>query len=66
VHDVGAFYSVRFQRGALQLWKEAQPWAAAGQVTAINVGEIAAEMGLFPADALAPVTVTPPATPGAS
>jgi hypothetical protein len=66
VHDVGSYYSVRFQRGALQLWKEEQPWARAGGVTAVNVGEIAVELGLYPSDVFAPITLAPPAGSGAS
>ena len=55
VHDTPEFYVVRFQNGALQLWKQDVPWARAGEVTAANVGEIAAGLGLFPADALQPM-----------
>jgi hypothetical protein len=58
VHDASEFYVVRFQNGALQLWKQDVPWARAGEVTAANVGEIAAALGLFPADALQPMPAT--------
>jgi hypothetical protein len=54
VQDFGGYHVVRFQSGALQQWKEDVPWAAKGQVTAVNVGEIAARLELIPADALAP------------
>jgi hypothetical protein len=55
VHDVGAFYVVRFQGGALQEWKQEVPWARAGDVTAANIGEIAVALGVFPDQALTPV-----------
>jgi hypothetical protein len=58
VHDAPEFYVVRFQNGALQLWKVDVPWARAGEVTAANVGEIAAALGLFPTEALQPVPAT--------
>jgi hypothetical protein len=61
VHDVGSYYVVRFQGGALQEWKQDVPWARAGDVTAANVGEIATALGLFPTDALAATGATPPA-----
>jgi hypothetical protein len=64
VQDVGPYYVVRFQAGALQEWKEDVPWARAGEVTPANVGAMAAELGLFPADALAPAAGTPPAGSG--
>ena len=55
VQDAGSFYVVRFQGGALQLWKHEVPWAHVGDVTAANVGEMAATLGVFPAQALAPL-----------
>jgi hypothetical protein len=58
VQDAGDFYVIRFQNGALQQWKRDTPWARAGDVTAANVGEIAAGLGLFPAEALQPMPVT--------
>ena len=66
VHDVGSHYVVRFQGGALQEWKQDVPWAKAGDVTAANVGEIAATLGLFSADALATTGATPPASVASS
>jgi hypothetical protein len=37
------------------------PWARKGDVTAVNAGEIAARLGQFPADALAPAAAEAPA-----
>ena len=45
---------VRGQRAALQRWQSATPWAAAGEVTVVNGGDVGKEAGLFPPDALAP------------
>lgn len=61
VRDVGSFYVVRFQGGALQQWKEDVAWAKAGEVTAVNVGEIADALGVVPAEARAPDSAAPPA-----
>src|SRR5690606_23074970 len=52
VVDMGNHYAIRLQRSVLQEWKEDVPWAKAGQVTAVNGGEIAAALGLIPATAL--------------
>jgi len=54
VQDIGPYYAVRFQNGALQQWKQDVPWAKKGQVTAVNVGQIAAQLDRLPADALVP------------
>ena len=54
VHDAGGFYIVRFQKGALQLWKEDVAWAAAGTVTPVNVGEIAVALGYLGSAPLVP------------
>jgi hypothetical protein len=62
VQDFGPYYGVRFQNGALQQWKVDMPWARKGDVTAVNVGEIAARLGQFPAEALAPTAAEAPAT----
>jgi hypothetical protein len=58
VQDAGDFFVIRFQNGALQQWKRDMPWAKAGEVTAANIGELAASLGVFPADALQPMPVT--------
>lgn len=50
----GAVVVVRCQRAVLQRWLTAQPWAAAGQVTVANAGDIAKAMGVIPATALTP------------
>lgn len=46
--DMGNVVVVRCQRAVLQRWKVATPWAAAGQVTIANGGDIAKEFGLAP------------------
>ena len=61
VQDFGAYYAVRFQNGALQQWKVDMPWAQKGSVTAVNVGEIAARLGQFPAESLTPTAADAPA-----
>ena len=52
--DEGNVVVVRCQRAALQLWKSATPWAAAGQVTIANGGDIAKELGFIPPYAVGP------------
>ena len=54
VEDMGNHYAIRTQRAVFQQWKEEVDWAAAGQVTVANGGDIAKELGLFPAAALEP------------
>lgn len=39
--------AIRCQRTVLQRWKQDMPWAAAGEVTAANAGEMAVQLGLF-------------------
>jgi hypothetical protein len=52
--DEGNVLVVRCQRAVLQQWKQAVPWAAAGQVTVANGGDIAKEAGLVPDYAAVP------------
>ncbi|MBA3534761.1 MAG: hypothetical protein H0T73_22850 [Ardenticatenales bacterium] len=59
VEDMGNHYAVRTQRAVFQQWKEAVPWAAKGQVTIANGGDIAKEMGW-----LAGPAILPEAAPG--
>jgi sortase (surface protein transpeptidase) len=59
IEDMGNHYAIRLQRAVLQEWKETVPWARAGQVTIANGGDIAKEMGLIPASALAPLAQAP-------
>lgn len=54
VTDNGSHSVVRFQRVIMQQWKEDVPWAAAGEVTIANSGDIAKETGLIPPPALQP------------
>lgn len=46
--DEGDVIVVRTQRAVFQQWKQAMPWAAAGQVTIADGGDIAKEEGLPP------------------
>ena len=52
IEDMGNHYAMRFQRAVLQEWKEDVPWAAAGQVTVANGGDIAKELGHLPETSL--------------
>lgn len=62
--DNGNHYAIRLQRALIQQWKVAVPWAAAGQVTLANGGDVGREAGLFPATALEPLPANqaPPST----
>ncbi len=53
--------SVRMQRAVLQIWTQDFPWATAGQVTIANGGDVAKQLGMFPASAMYPAP--PPAPP---
>ena len=57
--DEGNSFVIRCQRVVFQYWKVAVPWAAAGQVTIANGGDLAKEAEMFPAAA-----VTPQPAPG--
>ena len=50
--DMGNHYALRTQRAVFQQWKEEVPWAAAGEVTIANGGDIAKELGWLPEAAL--------------
>lgn len=72
IADLGNVFVLRAQRVVIQQWKENVPWAAAGQVTVANGGDVAKEVGLLPAGILEPVVYaagvqlggpTQPATP---
>ncbi len=54
VEDMGNHFAVRTQRAVFQQWKEAVPWASAGQVTIANGGDIAKELGWLAGPALLP------------
>ncbi|MCW5851845.1 MAG: hypothetical protein KIT87_17360 [Anaerolineae bacterium] len=57
VEDFGNHFAIRTQRAVFQQWKVAVPWAAAGEVTIANGGDIAKERGYLPANALTPEAV---------
>ena len=54
VTDMGNHLALRTQRVLFQQWKEAVPWAAAGEVTVALGGSISAELGTFPKEILEP------------
>ena len=54
VRDLGNVVAIRTQRAVIQRWKVDVPWARAGEVTVANGGDIARELGLFPAEVLVP------------
>ncbi len=48
IQETGDSYSIRLQRGVLQLWTADVPWARAGEVTMVQAGSLAVRAGLFP------------------
>jgi len=54
VTDMGSHWAIRLQRAVIQQWKVGVPWAIVREVTVANGGDIAKELGLFPAVALVP------------
>ena len=50
--DLGNVIVLRTQRALFQQWKAFTGRAGAGEVTIVNAGEIARELGLFPEDAM--------------
>lgn len=58
VVDNDNHFVIRLQRAVIQQWKVAVPWAAAGQVTVANGGDVGKEAGLLPSPALQPVTAS--------
>jgi hypothetical protein len=54
VHAYGPVVALRAQRVTLQLWTEDSPWASAGTVVLGNGGDLAKEVGLWPASAITP------------
>ncbi|HEX2174254.1 MAG TPA: hypothetical protein VHL09_17615 [Dehalococcoidia bacterium] len=59
IENMGNVLVLRAQRVVIQQWLVNVPWAAAGQVTVANGGDVAKEAGLLPAEAIVPVTYTP-------
>jgi hypothetical protein len=57
---------LRAQRVVFQYWKVAVPWAAAQTVTVANGGDVAKEAGVFPAEALRPMTLLEATAPEGS
>jgi|GEM_PF-1905629 arylsulfatase A-like enzyme len=54
VARMGPAVVLRTQKAVFQLWVEDTPWAAAGQVTQVPVGELARDAGLWVTEAFAP------------
>ncbi len=54
VQDFGNVFVIRLQRAVLQQWKVAVPWAAAGQVTIANGGDVFKELNQLPASSVVP------------
>lgn len=59
--DLGPFIAMRFQRTVLQRWVVESASAQVGDVTPANAGEVAKELGIFPAPAMVPEDAPPPA-----
>lgn len=57
--DLGNVFVMRCQRAVLQQWRVATPFAAPGDVTVANAGEIARDLGVVPAAAAAPIAAGP-------
>ena len=57
IQDFGPVVVMRAQRVALQYWKEAVPWANAGDVTVVLAGDVAKDAGLIPQAAATPKDV---------
>ena len=58
--DFGAVRVLRAQRAVLQQWTNDTPWSRAGQVIFANVGDMAKDVGMFPAEVIAPVAARVP------
>ena len=54
VREFPGLRAIRLQRAVLQLWLDDFPWARAGTVTIANGGDLAKQLGMFPAAALDP------------
>ncbi len=52
--NFGPFVAMRFQRATLQRWQMDSDAARAGQITAVNAGELAKDLGVFPRAAVEP------------
>jgi hypothetical protein len=57
---------LRAQRVVFQYWKVDVPWARAQTVTVANGGDVAKEAGIFPAEALRPMTLVEATAPEGS
>jgi hypothetical protein len=57
---------LRAQRVVFQYWKVEVPWARAQTVTVANGGDVAKEAGIFPAEALRPMTLVEATAPEGS
>lgn len=55
IANYGNVAVLRAQRAVYQQWLQAVPWAAAGQVTVANGGDVAKSLGLWPSWAVTPL-----------
>lgn len=62
--DFGLVAALRTQRAVLQWWREEVPWARAGDVSLVNLGDLLKELGLIPLTALTPLPGPPPVPRG--
>jgi hypothetical protein len=56
IKDYGNVVVVRCERAAFQLWRVATPFAKPGDVTQVNAGDLAKELGIIPAPAATPIS----------
>ncbi|MCL5959324.1 MAG: septal ring lytic transglycosylase RlpA family protein [Chloroflexi bacterium] len=54
LYQTDQYAVMRFQKGALQIWKVDTAWARAGDISLVNAGSLLEESGLLPAAHLAP------------
>ncbi|MGB0384270.1 MAG: hypothetical protein ACPGWR_05530 [Ardenticatenaceae bacterium] len=66
VEYMGSHYAMRTQRALFQQWTEETPWAAKGEVTIANGGDIAKQLGWLPGDALEPEAMPAPSSDSSS
>lgn len=54
--DYGGVYVVRCERAAFQLWRIPTPFARPGDVTLVNAGDLAKQLGVVPSAAAVPTS----------
>ncbi len=58
IADYGDLQVIRCERAAFQLWRVSTPFAKPGDVTQVNAGDLAKELGLLPPAAALPSAVS--------